>query len=150
MKGAAMAHIAAHGRIRRDNPLFSAIELADGAATVYDLERLARAPAVVVLASCNSALAQVVGGGELLGLAAALLGQETAAVIASSAPLADDAAVGLMVDLHRGLAAGRPASEALAAAAGAPLAGTRPRLPGRRLRHPPRWRSRRRSAAGVA
>jgi CHAT domain-containing protein len=69
-----------------------------------------------VLASCNSAVAQVVGGDELLGLAAALLARGTAAVVASTAPLADDAAVELMVDLHRGLAQGRAPSEALSAA----------------------------------
>jgi CHAT domain-containing protein len=73
---------------------------------------------VVVLASCNSAIAQVVSGDELLGLAAALLAQEAGAVIASRAPLVDKASVGLMVDLHTALARGTAPSEALAAAQG--------------------------------
>jgi CHAT domain-containing protein len=37
LDGAELAHVAAHGRFRADNPLFSSIELADGALTVYDL-----------------------------------------------------------------------------------------------------------------
>ena len=40
LDGAALAHLACHGRFRAENPLFSALELADGSLTVYDLERL--------------------------------------------------------------------------------------------------------------
>ena len=39
-----VAHLAAHGRFRADNPLFSSIDLADGPLTVYDLESLEEAP----------------------------------------------------------------------------------------------------------
>src|SRR5262249_30788873 len=53
---AACAHVAAHGRFRSDNPLFSRIELADGSVTVYDLERLEHAPGQLVLSACDSAL----------------------------------------------------------------------------------------------
>jgi hypothetical protein len=42
--GAWLVHMAAHGTFRADSPLFSAIELDDGPLTVYDLERLRRAP----------------------------------------------------------------------------------------------------------
>src|SRR4051812_2813067 len=41
MNGAAMLHLAAHGNMRSDNPLFSSLTLADGPLTVYELERLA-------------------------------------------------------------------------------------------------------------
>ena len=53
--GAWLVHVAAHGTFRSDSPLFSAIELDDGPLTVYDLERLKRAPYRVILSSCNSA-----------------------------------------------------------------------------------------------
>ena len=48
MDGAWLVHIAAHGTFLADSPLFSAIELDDGPLTVYDLERLRRAPYRVV------------------------------------------------------------------------------------------------------
>ena len=54
--GADVVHLAAHGRLRVDNPMFSALELADGPLTVHDIERLRAAPRVVVLASCDAAL----------------------------------------------------------------------------------------------
>src|SRR4029077_4897881 len=44
LDGAALAHIAAHGDFRTDNPLFSALWLADGPLTIYDLEGIRSAP----------------------------------------------------------------------------------------------------------
>jgi hypothetical protein len=57
--GAAMGrhdavHIVAHGTFRHDNPLWSTIELDDGQLTVYELERLGKVPATMVLATCES------------------------------------------------------------------------------------------------
>ena len=40
LDGAAVAHVAAHGRFREDSPLFSSLELDDGPLTVHDFERL--------------------------------------------------------------------------------------------------------------
>ena len=44
LDGADSVHVAAHGRFRDDNPQFCSLELADGALTVYDLERLRKVP----------------------------------------------------------------------------------------------------------
>ena len=71
--GAWLVHMAAHGTFRDDSPLFSAIELADGPLTVYDLERLKQAPYHVVLSSCSSAVGVAVGADELPGLVSALI-----------------------------------------------------------------------------
>jgi hypothetical protein len=49
LDGAWLAHDGAHGRFRGDNPMFSALEMADGPLTVYDLEGL-RSPSVPPLA----------------------------------------------------------------------------------------------------
>src|SRR5207245_7925335 len=68
LDGADLAHIAAHGSFRTDNPLFSSVRLSDGPLTVYDLERLSRAPRRVVLSACNTGLALARPGDELMGL----------------------------------------------------------------------------------
>ena len=59
LEGASIVHVAAHGHLRADNPLLSSLELADGPLTVYDLERLARVPAVVLMPACRSAVGAV-------------------------------------------------------------------------------------------
>ncbi|MFC6094042.1 CHAT domain-containing protein [Saccharothrix lopnurensis] len=114
MDGAPLAHVAAHGSFRADNPLFSALELADGPLTVYDLERLRTPPARVVLSACDSGLSAVRPGDELMGFTAALLGLGARTLIAPVVPVPAEVTTSLMVDLHRRLAAGEPPSAALA------------------------------------
>ena len=111
--GAGLAHIAAHGTFRADSPLFSALELDDGPLTVYDLERLHRAPAQIVLSSCDSGVAAPAGTDELLGLASALIPLGTTGIVASVVPVNDDASVRLMTALHRHLRAGDPLARAV-------------------------------------
>jgi hypothetical protein len=113
MDGAWLVHIAAHGTFRADSPLFSAIELADGPLTVYDLERLRQAPYRVVLSSCSSAVGAAVGADELLGLVSALISLGSAGVVASVVPVDDPATVPLMVALHHHLRGGSGLAEAL-------------------------------------
>ncbi len=113
MDGAWLVHIAAHGTFRADSPLFSAIELDDGPLTVYDLERLKRAPYRVVLSSCNSAVGEAVGADELLGLVSALISLGSAGVVASVVPVNDPATVPLMLALHDRLLGGSGLAEAL-------------------------------------
>jgi hypothetical protein len=117
LDGAGLAHVAAHGRFRADNPLFSSLVMADGPLTVYDLERLERAPGVLILSACDAGLSEVRPGDELMGLAAALLALEARALIASVAPVGDAATRRLMVALHRALRDGLGPAAALARAA---------------------------------
>ena len=116
MDGAELVHIAAHGSFRADNPQFSAIELADGPLTVYDLERIRRAPRRLVLSACDSGLSAVRPGDELMGLAGAVFSLGASTLIASVAPIGDDVTKALMVELHRQLCAGAPPAHALAMA----------------------------------
>jgi tetratricopeptide (TPR) repeat protein len=111
--GAWLVHMAAHGTFRGDSPLFSALELDDGPLTVYDLERLKRAPYRVVLSSCSSAVGLAVGADELLGLVSALISLGSAGVVASVVPVNDPATVPLMTALHDHLRAGSDLAEAL-------------------------------------
>ena len=116
LERAALAHVAAHGSFRADSPMFSSLLLADGPLTVYDLERLRRAPSVVVLPACHAAVSAVRTGDELLGTAAALIGLGVRSVIAPVMAVPDDATVALMVDLHTRLRAGDDPAAALAGA----------------------------------
>jgi tetratricopeptide (TPR) repeat protein len=116
LDGARLAHVAAHGEFRADNPMFSHLLLADGPLTVYDIERVVRPPAVVVLSACDSGLSGVHPGDELMGLTSALLALGTGSVLGSVLPADDEASQDLMVDLHRRLAAGDGPAAALAAA----------------------------------
>jgi CHAT domain len=106
LDGAWLAHIAAHGVFRADNPMFSALHLDDGPLTVHDLERLGRAPYRLVLSSCDSGLAEPVGADELLGLTMGLVPLGAAGILASVVPVYDGSVVPLMLDVHHGLRAG--------------------------------------------
>jgi hypothetical protein len=118
MNGAAVLHLAAHGNMRSDNPLFSSLTLADGPLTVYELEHLDHPPHHVVLAACDTGRPQIVAGEELLGFGAALLGSGTATLVAPVVAVPDAATVPLMRAYHEELRAGRSPAEALAAAQG--------------------------------
>ncbi|GIH25040.1 hypothetical protein Aph01nite_33500 [Acrocarpospora phusangensis] len=113
LEGCALAHVAAHGTFRADSPLFSALHLDDGPLTVYDFERLGRAPYRLILSSCDSAQMAAVGADELLGLAAALLPLGTAGIVASVVPVNDAVAASFMAALHARLRLGRTLAEAL-------------------------------------
>ncbi|MGH9126470.1 MAG: CHAT domain-containing protein, partial [Acidimicrobiales bacterium] len=114
LERAAVAHLAAHGTFRADSPMFSSVLLADGPLTVYDLERLRRAPDTVVVAACDAAVSAVRTGDGLLGTGAALIGLGVRSVVAPVMPVPDHATVPIMVALHRHLLAGDTPAEALA------------------------------------
>lgn len=126
LEGAGLAHVAAHGRFRADNPMFSGLDLVDGTLTALDLGRLVAAPHRFVLSACDSGLLAHAGASEVLGLAAALLGLGTAGVVAAVGEVDDAATVDVMLTLHRALRTGNDPDEALLAArraaAGDPVA----------------------------
>ncbi len=89
LEGAGVAHIAAHGHVHPDNPLFSYLELKDGPLYGYDIARLENPPAIVVLSACES------------GLARAFLDAGTTTVIASVLPVPDAQVSEAMAEVHR-------------------------------------------------
>ncbi|MBP2708578.1 CHAT domain-containing protein [Microbispora sp. RL4-1S] len=111
-----LAHLAAHGHLSAENPLFSGIALADGPLMAYDVERLPRVPHTLVLAACDSGRSVVRTGDELMGLAVAFLARGTSQLVASVLPIPDAATTPVMVAFHERLAAGRPPAAALAEA----------------------------------
>jgi tetratricopeptide (TPR) repeat protein len=113
LNGAWLAHVAAHGVLRADNPLFSALTLADGPLTVYDLERLRRAPYRLILSACESGIGTTAGADEVLGLASAVISLGTAGLLGSTVIVDDDAAVQVSLIVHEHLRAGADLAHAL-------------------------------------
>jgi CHAT domain-containing protein/tetratricopeptide (TPR) repeat protein len=119
-------HIAAHGRHSAENPLFSGVELTDGAWHGYDIDLLSTVPDVVLLSACEVGRSNIRWGEELIGLVGAWLHAGTRVVIASPAVVADEVAHKVFSDLHAGLAKGLVPAEALAGAVPAADADSAP------------------------
>jgi len=119
LDGAWLAHVGAHGRFRGDNPMFSALEMADGPLTVYDLEGLRRPPYRLLLTACESGVGSPTGADELLGIASSLTALGTAGLLASVVPVNDEATVPFSLAVHRRLQAGVDLAASLLAARGA-------------------------------
>jgi tetratricopeptide (TPR) repeat protein len=109
-------HLAAHGRHSRDNPQFSALELADGPLFGYDIDRMPRVPQTVVLSACELGRSSVRWGEEAVGMTRVWLHAGTRCVVASPVVVTDDVACELLGAMHESLAAGSVPAEALALA----------------------------------
>jgi tetratricopeptide (TPR) repeat protein len=111
--GAHLVHLACHGRLRADNPMFSSLLLSDGPLTVQELYARGVAPHRLVLASCESGTQVSYAGDEVLGFVSALLARGTAGILASTAVVPDVEAVDLMTAVHQALARGATLARAL-------------------------------------
>ena len=116
--GVDVAHLACHGSLRTDSPMFSSVSLADGRLTVQELHAAGVAPRRLVLASCHSGADVAYAGDEVLGFVSSLLARGTAGIVASIAAVPDVEVVDLMLGLHRRLAAGETMARALHGARG--------------------------------
>jgi tetratricopeptide (TPR) repeat protein len=114
LQRADLAHLAAHGRFRADNPLLSSLALTDGPLTVYDLEALARVPDGLVLSACDAGLSEIRAGDELMGLAAALFSLGARTLVAAVATIPDGETRPIALALHQSLRAGQSPARALA------------------------------------
>ena len=71
--GCRYIHLATHGLFRRDNPMFSAIQLGRSRLALFDLYSLRLDAELIVLSGCGTGLNAVLGADELLGLTRGLL-----------------------------------------------------------------------------
>jgi tetratricopeptide (TPR) repeat protein len=113
LDGSWLAHIAAHGTFRTDNPLFSSLLLDDGPLTLLDLQLLKSAPYRLMLSSCDSGVSAPIGADEVLGLVSALAPLGTAGLLASVVSVNDQAMVAFALFIHDRLRAGATTAEAL-------------------------------------
>ena len=129
---AGILHLSTHGVFRHDNPLFSALRLADGWLTLADVERMdLRGTGLVTLSACETSAGDL-RGGDLLGLSQAFLAAGAASLVASLWPVPDEATARLMIGFYRRLSAGEGAAAALRGAQLALLAEPA-------YRHPLHW-----------
>ena len=94
-------HLAGHGRHTGENPLFSAVELADGPWFGYDIDLLPRTPGQVVLSACELGRVSVRSGEEAIGMCAAWLHAGARTVLSSPVLIADDVACETLAPLAR-------------------------------------------------
>jgi CHAT domain-containing protein len=106
-------HLACHAQFRSDNPMFSALQLHDGALTAERAEHLPLRPAIVVLSACETALADHGGGDEQVGLVRAFLVAGASRVVASLWPVDDQITATFMQHFYRALGAGESPACAL-------------------------------------
>ncbi len=111
--GSRVVHLATHGVLEPDAPLASAVVLAEGdELTAADWAGLHLDADIVVLSACNTGRGDLQGG-ELVGLARAILVAGARAVLVSLWPVADRSTSLLMLQFHRQLCSGAPPDEAL-------------------------------------
>lgn len=111
-----LLHLAGHGRHSHENPLFSAVQLADGPWFGYDIDQLPLIPELVVLSACELGRFSTRSGEETIGMTAAWLHAGARSVVSSPALVADDVACEVLARWHQLIAAGRDPAEALAIA----------------------------------
>jgi CHAT domain-containing protein/tetratricopeptide (TPR) repeat protein len=109
-------HLACHGTFRPDNPLFSALHLADGAFTTRDAYALELRCDLVVLSACETGVSSVAPGDELIGLARGFFAAGAPALLVSLWTVDDASTATLMTHFYTRLRAGDTPARALRAA----------------------------------
>lgn len=110
---AEVLHLACHAEFRSDNPMFSALHLADGPFTVHDAETLRLPQGVVVLSACETGVSEYSRGDEMIGLVRAFLVAGTSRVVASLWPVDDAVTREFMAAFYPSLRAGNSPAVAL-------------------------------------
>jgi CHAT domain-containing protein len=114
--GCATLHLACHGLFRDDNPIFSALRLADGWLTAAEIAKLDLRGALVALSACESGRGQVFGGDEVIGLARAFVAAGTRTLLVSLWLAQDTTTAHLMETWYAHMQGGDSPAAALRAA----------------------------------
>ena len=96
-------HISTHGLMRHDNPLFSALKLADGWINVREIYQLDLQAHLVVLSACRSGFSRIDHGDEIIGLARGFLGAGAHTLLVSQWDVDDAYAPDFMVNFYQRL-----------------------------------------------
>jgi len=112
----AFLHLSTHATFRADNPLFSALKLADGWLSVSDVYGMAGSAPLVTLSACETGRNQVLVGDELVGLCRGFFAAGARSLVVSLWMVDDRSTARLMTRFYDELRAGRPADQALRSA----------------------------------
>jgi CHAT domain-containing protein len=111
-----LLHLACHGSFRPDNPLFSALHLADGRLIARDAYMLDLKCDLVVLSACETGSNTIAPGDELIGLARGFFAAGAAALLVSLWTVDDASTATLMIHFYQRLQAGDTPAAALRSA----------------------------------
>ena len=104
-------HLATHGLYRKDNPMFSAIQMGGTRLSLMDLYSIRLTTELAVLSGCGTGISAVRGADELVGLTRGLLHAGARAVVATLWDVNDESTAEFMQRFYRHLlASDRPAS----------------------------------------
>ncbi len=106
-------HIACHGEFRQDNPMFSALRLADGWITVRDVCAMRLTAELVTLSACETGLNLVFVGEELLGLSRGFLSAGASSLLLTLWNVNDEATQNLMKIFYQEVKNGKSFAESL-------------------------------------
>jgi CHAT domain-containing protein len=106
-------HLACHGLFRSDNPMFSALKLADGWLTAADVMTYRLQDPFVVLSACESGKSRVIPGDEVIGFSRAFFGAGAASMLISLWLVQDETTTTLMESIYRQIGAGMGKARAL-------------------------------------
>ncbi len=112
-KGCRFVHLATHGLYRKDNPMFSALQLGDARLSLLDIYKLDLEVELVVLSGCGTGLSDVQGSDELVGLTRGLLFAGARSVLATLWDVNDDSTAEFMSHLYGRLTDGSRPADAL-------------------------------------
>jgi CHAT domain-containing protein/predicted negative regulator of RcsB-dependent stress response len=108
-----LIHLATHARYRDDNPLFSAVRLADRWVHLYEILNLDLDADLVVLSGCETGAGRHFAGDEMLGLARGFLARGARRLLVSLWPVDDPSTARLVAHFHRAHASGLEPAVAL-------------------------------------
>src|SRR5262249_7673839 len=98
---ASLLHLATHALFRRDNPLFSGLQLADDWLLARDLYQWSLSAYLVTLSACDTGAVRMESGEEWMGLARGFLAAGARRLLVSLWPADDRATAELMGRFYR-------------------------------------------------
>ena len=112
-KPPSFVHLATHATFRADNPLFSAVKLADRWLSVNDIYGMDVNVPLITLSACETGRNQVLVGDELVGLCRGFFAAGVRSMVVSLWMVDDQSTTQLMTKFYQGLQAGLPVNQAL-------------------------------------